>query len=492
MAGIERQVNYTIAADDQTSAAVNSAREKFKGFQRELDSGAESLSSKAKSIEENLLGGSERGLRGLLKGGAVGFIGEQFDQFAEKAAELSDKLRGGEISVSEMAGDLARSVPILGSFIKGFDSVREAITGERAAIERINEEAKEQNHIIDLRNESLRRQNEAHAQTLETLQRIRNELEKIGKSGPDLAAIVQRQQQEAERAAVTATFEQQKKNEHSQSDKAIEDARKKFDEATAAKPQFTPLPGASAADIAVSQHAYNQLPGVEAYDRAQAHLNYLEQAQKRNLQQIESDKQAALTALTNLGNASRLQSDKDAAAARAKLWDDADQQLAKQRQQAQDAEMRSRGQILQADLLRNKQVAEEQIKAVDARLEAERKANPGGESDSTVGGPGSRLLAARVRAEKEIAEIRSEQALSDRKAQEDEDKRQADALKARAGAADKPFPSKPIPKPLPMPELSFRMSSANTGHFVSGVLASEFEKRGAKQRNPTERAATEK
>jgi hypothetical protein len=65
----------------------------------------------------------------------VAAIGAAFERVGQAAEQAMTKLRSGEQDAAGMVNELSQGVPVLGDFVKGFNSIREAITGERYQIE---------------------------------------------------------------------------------------------------------------------------------------------------------------------------------------------------------------------------------------------------------------------------------------------------------------------------------------------------------------------
>jgi hypothetical protein len=100
--------------------------------------------SQGKSFAQNLKAqfGEDSGFGQAFKiaagSGAVAGLSlaaREFEQFTAKGAGAADAFRKGEATASEFFAEAARGVPVLGNLVKGFDNLREMITGERAAME---------------------------------------------------------------------------------------------------------------------------------------------------------------------------------------------------------------------------------------------------------------------------------------------------------------------------------------------------------------------
>jgi hypothetical protein len=59
----------------------------------------------------------------------------EFENLTGKIAATADAFRRGETTSQEFFAESARGLPVIGSLVKGFDNIREAITGEQAAME---------------------------------------------------------------------------------------------------------------------------------------------------------------------------------------------------------------------------------------------------------------------------------------------------------------------------------------------------------------------
>ncbi len=108
----------------------------FSDLEKTLDRVKEKLGPRSfgKDLAEIAVGG------GAVAG--ISFIGNTFAAFGERVAKVSDELRLGKKSFGEFAAEGARSIPVLGGFIKGFDALQDAVSGARAELEKIAEAEK--------------------------------------------------------------------------------------------------------------------------------------------------------------------------------------------------------------------------------------------------------------------------------------------------------------------------------------------------------------
>ncbi len=110
-------------------------------------------------------------------------IGRAFAKVTEKAVELRDRMREGKITASDFAGELFRVVPVLGSFIQGFDAIRELITGERAEMAAVAREMNVTRVATDAVREGILRTNQAFLDMAEYARKARQEIGLIGTEG---------------------------------------------------------------------------------------------------------------------------------------------------------------------------------------------------------------------------------------------------------------------------------------------------------------------
>ncbi len=127
-----------IKAMDQAEQKSKEARD---GVVRNLkdagESGAESFlrGIREKAGRRSVLNESLELLAGGGVAAGIGLAAHTFADFTDKIEKFSDEARNGRVSASELTGEIARSVPVLGDMVKGFDSLREALTGEKAALD---------------------------------------------------------------------------------------------------------------------------------------------------------------------------------------------------------------------------------------------------------------------------------------------------------------------------------------------------------------------
>src|SRR6185312_9570012 len=80
-------------------------------------------------------------LKLLAGGGAIAGLSlatAKFEEFTAKILELATATDRGSESFGEQFGELFRTLPIVGNLTKGFDNLRNAATGDTAAIASMN------------------------------------------------------------------------------------------------------------------------------------------------------------------------------------------------------------------------------------------------------------------------------------------------------------------------------------------------------------------
>lgn len=170
-----------IVGDNQK---LRQATKQAEGYLRELDRAArdvgkavnngwlENIAAKAKEARrEQRMSGETALMRDLSSGqGLAQFasqslgvglpvmiaeqLGKGFATATEKAAELRKQLREGKITEEEMIRGLATGVPVIGEWVKGFLNIRDYIEGDKAAIEKVNEEMKAGEALMQTRMKS--------------------------------------------------------------------------------------------------------------------------------------------------------------------------------------------------------------------------------------------------------------------------------------------------------------------------------------------------
>ena len=187
--------------------------------------GAFGKSSALGKVEKLLLGGGA--IWGLSH--AAKLIGDM----ATNAGNLAREFSQGKISAGEMASKLVDSLPVVGQFAQAGRAIREAFTGEQAAVERMNDEAKKTGVILDARIAGMKQAKEAAQELLATIRQIREETALVRMTGlaRDLEEVNQRE------GADTRKIEQQAKEAADKVKEAYEPGLKAWKEAMAHPPE---------------------------------------------------------------------------------------------------------------------------------------------------------------------------------------------------------------------------------------------------------------
>jgi hypothetical protein len=116
MSQVNTRVDYTLSATD---AGASSA---FAKLSKEMERSAAKASLFKQSAS---FAGNE--LDKFAKVGGIALIGRTLSNATEKALELRDAFKAGELSVSELGIELAKTIPILGDFVKAGSGIGKAI-----------------------------------------------------------------------------------------------------------------------------------------------------------------------------------------------------------------------------------------------------------------------------------------------------------------------------------------------------------------------------
>jgi DNA repair exonuclease SbcCD ATPase subunit len=115
----------------------------------------------------------------LLAGGgaiaAVSMAANEFKAMSDKVLEVADSYRKGETSSMEFAAQMIRSIPILGKMTEGFDSLREAITGERFEVEKLESDTKRIDASVKVRNAIINDSKKAIQEWAKEIRKARDE-----------------------------------------------------------------------------------------------------------------------------------------------------------------------------------------------------------------------------------------------------------------------------------------------------------------------------
>ncbi len=121
---------------------------------------------------------------------AFGLAAHEAAQLASASEKAATAIRSGAKSQGEANDEFTRSIPLVGSFYSAIEDAREALTGEKAEIERINK-------LLDYQNEGRKRAAEQLGEGLRQVQAIRQETAKVGLAGPKLSLEDIRQQRQS-------------------------------------------------------------------------------------------------------------------------------------------------------------------------------------------------------------------------------------------------------------------------------------------------------
>jgi hypothetical protein len=191
-----------VKAEDAASGVFANVAKNLRTMQQESRREGEGALERALGSKQGAAGAVADYLGVGLQAIVVDQLGNAFKNVTEKAMEMRQQLAEGKVSTGDMVTEMAKGVPILGSFVDGWLNVRELVTGEKAEIAAINKETELTNTLMQLRVNHAKNVREEHEKTLEVLKRLNNESRLIGLAGEDLAreGLKQRKQKEVDAA----------------------------------------------------------------------------------------------------------------------------------------------------------------------------------------------------------------------------------------------------------------------------------------------------
>ena len=198
MADSTKNLDLVVSAKTQTGALARVGRN--------LDD----LNKKASSgLLESLKGGFGRSstfgqVEKILGGGGaligLSLAGRQLNELAGKAQDLSKAFGDGSKTGGEIASELARSIPILGSIVEAGQKFGGMLYGDSDVIECMNAEGKRTNELFDFQIGRLKESHKEHEAILQTVRDIKRETALVGMVGPgrELRSINQGQDKSRE------------------------------------------------------------------------------------------------------------------------------------------------------------------------------------------------------------------------------------------------------------------------------------------------------
>jgi hypothetical protein len=182
-------------------SVVQGAREMKIEFDKSAEAMDKSFTQGAKNAIKSL--NSEFGKKSLLGqgiklamgGGAIGGVSlaaKEFEALTADVAKTADAYRMGELTGRDLAAEVARQIPIIGTAVKAWDNLGYAITGVRAEMEKDATYAKASE---DAWKQRIKWVDESKAATLEwaaVVHKLNDELEVL-RAAPEMRSIVQEQ-----------------------------------------------------------------------------------------------------------------------------------------------------------------------------------------------------------------------------------------------------------------------------------------------------------
>lgn len=133
--------------------------------------------------EESTLGQFGKIARGAGAVAGVTLAAKLIGDAANKMAELNAQFSAGEINAKDLAGDIGRSLPVLGEMTGMFDGIRNLITGEAAELAKLNKENALTNTLLATREKFIKRAAEMQIEFTERIRKAQQSVQGIGLEG---------------------------------------------------------------------------------------------------------------------------------------------------------------------------------------------------------------------------------------------------------------------------------------------------------------------
>jgi hypothetical protein len=263
----QRLFGGPVAVDAAEKSGEDLAGHQGKGFLKELQMQFGRSSSFAKTMK--LMAGT-----GPIY--AIHLATKMFAEMAEGAAHAADQFRAGKLTTGELADNLAGSVPLIGEIWKGGRAIREAFTGEQAAIEATLKAA-----------EAL---NEATAFRAELAQKVKASEEATARAVEDLALRRAKLGASADKQAELDTEARDRREKEDAAKRLDEQIKEIRDKARAKADEL----GAKASEY-ISEGSFNS--GTDYTSQIQQQIQQVRSDAARAIKQLESQKAAILPAI---------------------------------------------------------------------------------------------------------------------------------------------------------------------------------------------------
>lgn len=152
--------------------------------------------------KKSLLGKTMKLMAG---GGAIAAVKmavTEFKGMADGILNVSDAYRKGDITGGQMLAQMWRQIPVVGTLTEAMDSLRWAITGERAEVEKMEEDAKKMNASVKARQAIIAEEKKALQEWAKEIRKVRDEqtlLNTEPKNRPQVKSIIEQKNELADK-----------------------------------------------------------------------------------------------------------------------------------------------------------------------------------------------------------------------------------------------------------------------------------------------------
>ena len=289
-----QSAHVEISVHNGTKAGLNQVRDDFRNTARQADSSANSIKEsldklKASAGRRSGIGEFAEVLRGAGAVAGIAIVGEVLERATGKAAELTDEFRKGEISAKGLANGILESLPIIGSFVQAAGNIKELITGERAAHEKVNEEIRYGNQLYAMRT-ALAKANEDSNIRAENALRSASQRLREAEAQPGIQRSVQAKQDATNSQESQLRLEyspmMNSRRQQEAADKLLEDENKEIDAAKTPE-QVEKIKARYAEKSQITKQAIDKYNSDLAL-RNQATIKTLDKATALEVKEIES------------------------------------------------------------------------------------------------------------------------------------------------------------------------------------------------------------
>lgn len=145
-------VNINVSARDMASGVFERIAKNLRTMQMESRRAGEGALERALGSGRGATGAVADYLGVGLQAIVVDQIGNAFKNATAKALEMQQQVATGGARVTDMVGEMAKGIPILGGFVQGWENVIEMITGARSRAAALGEELDRQAARAEQRN----------------------------------------------------------------------------------------------------------------------------------------------------------------------------------------------------------------------------------------------------------------------------------------------------------------------------------------------------